>query len=297
MNPTTKFLVFLLLAGIFIAGCKKDDPISAGDTAALYEDAAEIISTAMGDESGGAAESYGDILNVAGGGSFSVITPTADGDMTVTAGDPIYDPATGWWTVTVDRSRSNNMVSFSFQREYRYQFQKNGVFQQYRISGNDTATTLKFKTVSGTGYFSSPRVKHHLTSLSGAWTVTDIDKDTVTINSDTNYVRAGIDSIITRNMIRTFDHTLTITKMTNVRGPRYRPFFSPTWRRDNCYQAISGTVEGNFSATITFQRGEAYKERSINTSFVVTFGGGNGTISIIGDGRGFGFGMKDGQRP
>lgn len=282
-----------ILAAVFITGCKKDDPLSASDSSALYEDAAESIASAMGDESGGATESYSDILTVAGDGSFSTGMGKTDGSELITAGQPVYDSVSGWWNVTIDRSRSNLLVSSSVHREYQFQFLKNGVAQQFRITGNDTATTMKFKIINGSGYFSGPRVKHHLTAVHGAWTATDIDKDTVNINLDTTYVRAGVDSVITRNMIRTFDHTFTITNMINVRGLKFHPLRNSI--RNNFYQGISGTVEGTYSAKITFQRGEAYRERNISTTFSVTLSGGEGIISMKGDGRGFRCGIGDGQ--
>jgi hypothetical protein len=297
MKHLQQIFTIVVIGMFFIAGCKDDDPLTAADSSALFEDAAETIATAMGDESGGAVDSYADIMNVAGGGSFSVTLAKTSGTEIVTAGNPVYDSVSGWWTVTVDRSRSNMMTSASIQREYRFQFQKNGVVQKFRITGADTATTMKFRIVSGSGYFSGPRVKHHLTDLKGAWTVTDLNRDTVTLNSDTVYVRSGVDSIITRNMLRTFTHTLNITKMTDVRGPRFRfGRDNYTQWRNNFSKAVSGTVEGTFKATITFQNGDLYRERSIDRTFVVTFGGGDGNISFGGDGRKFSCDLGSGQR-
>lgn len=298
MKQIHTLIALLVIAGIAVIGCQKDDnPIASSDSSILYEDAAESISAALGDESGGAVDGYADVMTVAGGGSFSATFAKTGGTETVTAGIPTYDSTTGWWTVTIDRSRSNLLTSASIQRLYQYQFQKNGVVQKFRISGTDTATTMKFKVVSGSGHFVGPRVKHYLTMVKGGWTVADLNKDTVTLNSDTIYVRSGIDTIVTRNMTRTFNHTLNITKMTDVRGPRFRlnrdNFTS--WR-NNFYKAVSGTVEGTFKATITFQRGDSYAERSIDKTFVVTLGGGDGNITIGGDGRKFGCDLGGGQR-
>ncbi|MHB1050500.1 MAG: hypothetical protein ACYC09_10505 [Bacteroidota bacterium] len=297
MKQFHKYSALFVLSLFILAGCKNDDPVSVLDSNLLYEDAAESISAAVGDESGGAVDNFADVMSAAGGGGFSTTLAKTGGDEIVTAGIPSYDSTTGWWTVTVDRSRSNMMTSGSFQRVFQFQFRKNGVVQKLRIEGSDTANTMKFKIVSGSGHFIGPRVKHYLTDLKGAWTVTDLDKDTVTLNSDTTYVRTGVDSIITRNMQRTFTHTLNITSMTDVRGPRFR--FGrdnyATWR-GNFSKAVSGTLEGTFKATITFQNGDLYRERSIDRSFTVTLGGGDGSISFGGNGPKFSCDLGSGHR-
>ena len=95
-------------------------------------------------------------------------------------------------------------------------------------------------------------------------------------------------------MVRTLNDSLTL-KSVNVKAPRYRPLVSTTWR-SNFHNAISGTISGNYSATISFQRGDAYKERSINRDFTITVGGGDGTLSIAGNNGKFTIDMQSGQR-
>jgi hypothetical protein len=298
MKQIQKFSAILLLAVIVFTGCKKDnDLLSSSSSSLLYDDAAESISTAMGDESGGAVESFADVLSVAGGGSFSTTLAKSSGDEMITAGTPVYDSLSGWWTVTIDRSKSGMQMSGFVKRIYQYQFSKNGIIQKLRVTSTDTATTVKFKIIDGSGYFSNLRMKHYLTKVHGGWTVTDLNKDTVTLNSDTVYVRTGVDTIITRNMVRTFDHTLRITKMTDVRGPRFRLNRDNfTIWRNNFSKAISGTVEGTFYASITFSNGDLYKERTIDKTFTITLGGGEGSIGFGGDGRKFGCDLGIGER-
>lgn len=293
MKYTKHIAPLFLLAGIFIGGCKNDDPISAGDSSILYEDAAESISGALGTDTEGATANFADIMTVAGGGSFGTLAKSS-GDHIV-ATPPEYDSVTGWWTVSISRSFENNLVQRSITREYRYQFLKNGAVQKNYISGSDTATILNFNIVSGTGYFKNPRIIHRLDSLRGAWRATNINRDTVTINSTEEYVRVGVDSIITRNMIRVFAHKLTMT-FTDITAPRFRRFVDnyDNWRT-NFHKAISGTVSGHYTANITFTRGDAYKERSIDKTFTITFGGGEGTITISGGGS-FRCNMENGQR-
>ena len=292
-GATMKYLFSaMIISGLFIAGCDKStDPVA--DNSILYEDAAEAISAAVGDESGGVTENFADVMIAGGSGSFVSAMPVTDGADLVTAGIPLYDSLTGFWSVSVNRSFETILAQRSITREYRYQFQKNGTMQKNFVTGTDTATTLKFKIVSGTGYFRGPRVMHKLIRMSGAWTSNNINKDTVTITLDSTYVRSGVDTITTRSMVRTHTGTMTLTDV-NVKAPRFRPLLYTTWR-GNFHRAISGTISGNYTALITFQRGDAYKERSINRDFTITVGEGAGSLTINGGGK-FIVGILDGQR-
>jgi hypothetical protein len=293
MKSTKYYVSALVIAGLLLTGCDKStEPES--DNSILYEDAAEAISASMGDESGGATESFADVTIASGGGSMGTTMPMMEGTDLVTAGVPVYDSLTGWWSVSVNRSKENNLVKRSITREYRYQFQKNGTVQKFSVTGSDTATALKFKIVSGTGYFVGPRVSHALTQLSGAWTSAGINKDTVTITLDSTYVRAGTDTITTRNLVRTHTSTTTITAV-NVKAPRYRPVLGTLWR-NNFHNAISGTISGHYTAAITFQRGDLYKERNIDRDFTITVGSGSGTLSINGHKGSFSVDLQYGQR-
>ncbi len=291
MKNKKLLLVTVVIAGLFVTGCDKSTEPT--DNSVLYEDAAEAISAAVGDESGGATENFADVMIAGGGGAFATAAPVMDGADLVTAGTPVYDSTTGWWSVSVNRSADNALVHRSITREYRYQFQKNGTVQRNFVTGSDTATGLKFRIVSGTGMMKNPRVSHLLTQLKGAWTSSNLNKDTVTITLDSAYVRSSIDTIMTRNMIRTHTGTLTLNSV-NIKAPRYRPSAPAQWRA-NFHHAISGTIGGNYTATITFQRGDSYRERSINRDFTVTVGEGEGALSINGGGN-FGIDLHDGQR-
>lgn len=297
MKSIQYFVSVLMIAGLLLSGCDKStEPVT--DNSILYEDAAESISAAVGDESGGATESFADVMIAGADGSLGSAMPVMEGTDLVSAGMPVYDSLTGWWSVSVNRSKDNSLVKRSITREYRYQFQKNGTFQKRFITGTDTATTLKFRIVSGTGYFVGPRVSHALTQLKGAWTSSNINKDTVTITLDSAYVRSGTDTITTRNMVRTHTSTLTITAL-NLKAPRYRAAWTTlqaaAWR-NNFPNAISGTISGHYTAAITFQRGDLYKERNIDRDFTITVGGGNGSLNINGNKGAFNVDMQYGQR-
>lgn len=276
-----------VMLGIMVTGCEKDNPLSAIGEASVEQDAAYSIAGAMGDESGGAAESFGDLLTVQSTGSLNVSTTLGKGIVeTVTADSGTYDPVSGWWTVTISKFRSNGRVTASIERTYEYRFWKNDAeWQQYYVVNGDTAVKMEFKIVSGSGYFKNPIVTHQLTELHGAWLATDINNDTVTITLQDPFVRSGVDSIVTHRVTRTLTHTLTINSA-NITTLRFKPsLLKPYWTwRLNLPNAISGTVSGHYSATITKEKGDYYKETSIDKDFTVTFGSGEGNISIGGRG-------------
>lgn len=294
----SRFMTLMIVSGLMFVGCKKDNPVDSTLSSAVYDDAAYSISGAVGDQSGGATESFGDLLTVQSQGSINKITPLMDGGFEKTTADSgTYDPSTGWWTVSINKTRSNDRVTASVTRTYQFRFWKNDtVYQPFYVTGGDTATKMEFKIINGTGYFKNPHITHHLTQLQGAWLATNINKDTVTISLQENYIRKGVDSVVTMRATRIFDHTLTLTSV-NVTTLRFKPtLVKPfaVWRA-NLANAISGTISGHISATATIIKGENDNVRTIDKDFTVTVGGGNGSISI--NGNKYSCNMMYGDRP
>ncbi len=281
----TQFATLMLISGLVFVGCKKDNPVDAALSSAVYDDAAYSISGAVGDQSGGAMESFGDLLTIQSQGSINQTTPLVDGGFEKTTADSgSYNPATGWWTVSISKSRSNMRVTASVTRTYQFRFWKNdSVHQAFYVVSGDTAKKMEFKVVNGTGYFKNPHVVHHLTQVQGAWLASNINKDTVTISLQENYIRKGIDSVTTLRATRIFDHTLTLTSV-NVTTLRFKPAIRTfaAWR-DNLVNSITGTIKGHISATATIIKGENDNVKSIEKDFEVTVGSGTGSISINGN--------------
>lgn len=266
------------LAALALAACQNDNPMSSNDSLNATEDAAESIASAVGADNGGATDQLSDVIELAGASGLQkpaeVLLGKYSEPNTIASIDTSYDPVTGTWTLRLERERGNpNGIPYAeISRTYTYQFlNKNGQPQKYWKTGADTAYTIKFNIVEGTGTHRTRRLSQELTGLSGSFTATGVNTRLVTING--TYFRSAVDTLTTRNAVRTLDHALNLT-FTNVQGPR--------GSRLELSRKISGTVSGTYTAKVTFQRGESYGEKTINRSFTINLGGGNANLNISG---------------
>jgi len=280
MKPL-KFASLLLpaFAAFVMSACDKNSPLEPQNEMNATEDAAESIASAIGSENGGVADQLGDVIELA---SVSGIQAQSDyllgkysAENAAAKIDTSYDPATGTWTLKLQRERGNpNGVPYAeISRTYTYQFlNKNGQPQKYWKVGADTAYTIKFNIVEGTGTHRTRNLSQKLTGLSGALTATGVNTRLITVNG--NYQRSAVDTITTHNAVRTLDHTLSLT-FTDVQGPA-------RGHRGDLARRISGTISGTYTATATFQRGESYSEKNINREFSIELGNGDANINIRG---------------
>lgn len=271
-------LNILIAAGILV-GCEKGtetalDPI-------LEEDAATAVAGAISEDGGGAADQLNDVAGISTSGGLSAEVNLLDAAMGVngpSSVDTLFVPSDTSTIFTINRVRSNltgTFVSFIY-RMYSVKFiNKNGVAQRrYIVStpgGNDTARTMLFRILYGRGYHRTPFRVHRLDSLAANWTVTNLNTPVVTVNG--SYYRAGNDTLRTRNAERTHANTFSAT-FTNVTRPRRA--------LGGTADAISGTITGTYTATITFMRGDLYKERSINKAFTIELSGDDATVNMDG---------------
>ena len=288
----SKFFPVFLIAGLVSSGCYNDNTTDASFKAgSISADAAYSIAVATGEKGGGMSESFSDLLNVLSRGKISPTMTMTGGDfVTVLSDNGKYESSTGWWTINITRTHSYRVTSFE-RRSYQYRFRKNSTqYQQYYVVNGDTAETMEFKIVSGSGYFKDPGITHRLTQLSGKFLVTNINEDMVTITLEDDYVRSGVDSIVTRQATRALLHTVTVYK-DNIQIQTLR--FHPTnlkplanWRND-LHTAISGTMHGHIFATATVSNEDYYKGQTIDQDFAVTLtrGNGEGLIELELDGN------------
>jgi hypothetical protein len=267
------------------------------------DDAVASISSAVGDDNGGASNNIGDIIALAGPDGIASLADNLSkeyGIVTTAVVDSSYDPTTGWWTITVthEKNTPSDQYYTKMSRVYKIQYLKNNVPQRYwRVqngTGVDTANVIRKVVVSGTGEAKTPHVHHVLKSLSASFIATNTNTAIVTVNSDAPYVRKGADTVTTANAVRTLDHTVTMT-FTNITGPRLRPN-SVIFTRRNLSNQTTGTITGEYTANVTVQRGSTYTEKTIDRTFTITLGSGEGSIGIRGDGRKFRVNLMTGDQ-
>jgi len=279
-----KFTIFILgaltTAAVFVAGCKKNDTgpsqnqetvtVSAADIA----DAGDATSDALASNNGGAMYQVNDAFEIAGGAAVSG-SATNSNALWKTDNDSIagavYDSSTMSWTKLVIKGDSLFYPAYYgyWTRDYWVQYRLDGHAQEYRKTNNLVADTIRHKLLGGYGYFWTPRLVHHLLSISSDWTISNTNTDTVTING--TYMWSGIDTIKTlARKGRVLVRTITLA-FENVRGPK-----GPRVARS---AGTTGTIHVTYTATVTPPGKLSY---TINEQFTIVLGGGDATFSIEG---------------
>ena len=264
--------VLLLLTFLTSTGCKKNDSVNVDDPiieAEATQDAAEAIAASVAIDNGGAMEVVGDMLDVSTVGGL--VASANDGNAQLNSAQREYDSTTGWWTVTINRQRSNpsGLNYATYQRVTKHQFlNKNGIFQKNYVVGADTAYTINHEIISGSAAVHTPRVSHRLLSLTGKWIATNTNKSIVTVNTVSGFpfMKTGADTVtrLGTGAVRTLNCSLTLN-FANVTGPRVN--------RINWHQAASGTITGHYHAEVTFTSGATYREKTIDRDITITLGG------------------------
>ncbi|MDB5032961.1 MAG: hypothetical protein JWQ98_202 [Chlorobi bacterium] len=283
MNKITFGIFTIITASVMMmTGCQKDNPVDTDTSSIATEDAARSVAGTVGQDNGGALDQASDVADLAGaqglsGGADLLVDKYGKLALATTI-DTTYDPSTGKWTLSLARTRGTVGGTFyaAITRTYVFQFLNAGGQPQkyWRVIGTngiDTARSIRFDITGGTGEHHAVGFSQKLNSVHGSWVVTGTNTDTITING--TYSRSAVDTITTRNAVRTLDHTINLA-LTNVTGPRSS--------RGNMAARTGGTITGTYSAVATFSRGSLYSDKTINRDFTITLGGGNSTINIGG---------------
>lgn len=264
--------LLLLLAFLTSTGCKKSDSNSVETPvieAEATQDAAEAIAASIAINNGGAIDVVGDMLDASTVGG--IVATADDGNVQLSGAQKEYDSTTGWWTVTINRQRMDPTGTkyAVYQRITKHQFlNKNGIFQKNYVVGLDTAYTINHEILSGNAAVHTPRLSHHLVSLTGKWVATNTNIPLVTVNTVSGFpfTKTGADTItrLGTGAVRTLNSSLTLN-FTNVTGPRVN--------RTNWHQATSGTITGHYHAEVTFTGNSTYREKTIDRDITITLGG------------------------
>ncbi len=265
------------VVSLLLTGCSKDsvvDPTPTSGTTSditANSDVAESVAGDVGEQSGGLVDQLGDVIDL----TQSIRLGKVSGNGFVDHREATFDETTGTWTLVLQRERgvAGDVPYGYWDRTFTYQFlNSDGQPQKNYITGEDTARTINFNIIDGSGYHKNRRVAHDLTELQGAFVATNVNTDWVTING--TYKRAAVDTISTKNMTRTSNHVIELT-LTDMVGPKDS-------RRD-LTQKISGTITGTFHADITFDGKRGYSEKTVDKEINIVFSSGEAEITVDGE--------------
>ena len=272
------------------SGCKKNstEPLTTTTTVTANQDAAQSIANAMGEDNGGVADQIGDAVDATGSSgvmlNVGAFSPEQGGLLKGVATDAdtvtkTFNASDTSWTIYVSRHRVGLFGrQAGFTRTYNVKFiDPNGItLPRYgTTSPADTATTIKFSVLSGTGYTITKFVSTHLLSISSDFTITGTNTSSVTVNG--TFTRTGTDTIKTLLGERVLNHTLTAT-LVNVTRPRIPRYVQST----GVPRATGGTITGTYTATVNVISGSSYSERSFTKTFTITFGTDGSSTIVVG---------------
>jgi hypothetical protein len=284
------FFPFVVAVILFaISGCRKNTvaPEISATTVSSNQDAAQSIANAVGEDNGGLSDQMGDIADATGsaGVSTRVGSEWIGSGLGKAAGGAedsvtkVFDASDTSWTVYITRNRGGLLGrEAAFVRTYYLKFidPSGTAIPRYTTSTPaDTASTILFKVLSGSGHVITRFVSTHLLSIAGDFVVTNANSSTLTFNG--TLTRTGTDTINTFNGQRVLNYTL-VANLQNVTGPRTPRYLTST----RMVRVTGGTVSGTYTATVSVLKGSSYAERSFAKTFTVTFGGGTGLIEVGG---------------
>ncbi len=254
---------------LLLAACEKNST-NLEETPTISKDAAESLAGDLAYSTGGTIDQLMDLSTFAtvnGMEGLDAKYPNTYFDITRT-----YDPVSGEWSIHIERERgTSGSIPYAFvNRDYTLKYMDAlGQAQQYYVVNADTARTIQFNVVQGSGRHITRRLSQQLNQLHAEWTVTNANQNFITING--TYNRAAVDTIRTWNRVRTSDHTLqlNVAEMSVPRGG-YPALVN----------AISGHITGHFHADVTFTQGDSYSEHTIDRDIDIVIGSGRAEIEI-----------------
>lgn len=262
----------LMLAAIFLAAVGCDSGVSDDDDTldSAKTDAAESIAVLQGEESGGLMEEVMSVFESAQTGAVDGSGKTSDFFFSRE-----YNDETGTWTVT-------RLIELGSLEEERYLYHKRVFEIQFRDSlgspqifyntQGELAEEIELTIVEGEGAFVTPHIKAERVSVSGNFVATNADEEIVTVNG--TYAHSGVHTLENAFGSRELDFEMS-ANIIDLMGPRDN-------RRD-LSEAVSGTVEGDYFATLTVERGDVVEQTEIDVEFTIVIEEGEASITIEGD--------------
>ena len=264
----------MLCAALLLGSAACDSSQPELDPAAS-QDVAESVAALVSEDNGGVVDQAADVYEMASAGSIEAQTVVANAKSTFgSTVERTYDESTRTWTIQLSREREDvdGDRFMSMERTYTVQFlDGDGNPQQFLVTEGVHAHSIHFTIDDGSSTVHTPRIEAETRNLSGDWTATGVDTDTVMLNG--TYHREGSHKITGAEAERTleFEVDLTVTDLVGPKGSR----------RD-LSQKISGTVTGRWQGTAAFATGDIYRERTIERNVTIEIADGVQTIYVNG---------------
>ena len=243
------FLPALALA-LILTGCDASGPADNATDLTDIEDAAGVIAQSLSLDAGGVLDDASDAAKQL----------DSDSDRIGCDGERAFDDS-GTWNVSIACERGNPDGRFyhTFAREMTFRFLDADGQPQENPRG---AQTVEHSILSGSGTHLRPRSSAVLSSLTSDFVVTRLEDGMASVSGSSD--RAGIRTVYGReDAQREVDYAVSL-ELDEVTGPRAR--------RANWAGAISGTVSGVYTATVTVTapNGET-RSRDVERTFTITF--------------------------
>lgn len=282
---TNRILSMVAASAMLAAMVGCDSSTAVDDTVSANADVAESLAKLTAEDTGGLVEQVGDVMELATVGDIHGQSDAIAAKFDSFTVERSYDEATGTWTISVSRELGDPEGEryLSFSRTYQVQFlNEGGAPQKFFVTASDTAHAISFVIVEGSGTLTTPHISAQRENITGEWMATGVNTDTVTLNG--TYGRSGGHTITSLEAVRTLDYELSL-EVVDLVGPKGS-------RRD-LSQKLSGTITGQYDATATFERGDAYREREISKQFTIVIEDGTATITV--EGQVFGSNVRSGD--
>jgi len=264
-------LIFLLLLVFSLfTGCSKDSataPLNT-DIPTANKDISEAVAGSIAMDNGGIVDQLADLAAIATESDSFTVAKLWAGSI----GAPNYDSATGTWRLQFTRERGESGGPFHaiFTRTYTYQYRNgNGEPQRQWVVNSDTACSIQFGILEGSGECRTLRICKQLTNMNGSWLATGVNTDTITISG--TYECIGLDTLRSYQAVRAMQYQLNLM-FTNIRCLRGK---SVDFSRQ-----VTGNMSGTFLANVAFMSGYSYGETNIFRNMNIAMAEGDANITI-----------------
>lgn len=263
-------IFLLLLVFTLFSACSKDSttaPLNT-DIPTVNKDISEAVASAISMDNGGIVDQLADLAAIATDSVTSIAAKLLAGSI----GTPNYDSATGTWRLQIARERGESGGPFHaiFTRTYTYQYRNgNGEPQKQWVVNSDTAHSIQFGILEGSGECRTLRICQQLNNMNGNWLATGVNTDTMTISG--TYECIGLDTLKSHQTVRAMQYRLNLM-FTNIRCLRGESV--------DFTGRVMGNMSGTFLANVAFMSGYSYGETNIFRNMNVAMAEGSASITI-----------------